>query len=213
LREGRAAEHQVNPFVSLLSEISYYLNSLNEVVSVNKNQKNLIKIMPTIFLVIFLIFQNMNGGAEEETMKSEKLLIDDFSKELSSFGTVWQGISDRVMGGVSDMEARILEDGYGRFLHLTGNVSLENNGGFIQARLFMNQKKKPYDASPYTGIALRVRGKGDAYYVYLRTPRTIFPWSFYGQCFKVAEQWTWAYLPFSSFRSENMLANKLNPSK
>lgn len=116
------------------------------------------------------------------------------------------------MGGVSDMEARILEDGDERFLHLTGNVSLENNGGFIQARLFMNQKKKPYDASPYTGIALRVRGKGDAYYVYLRTSRTIFPWSFYGRSFKVAEQWTWAYLPFSSFRSENMLANKLNPS-
>jgi len=186
---------------------------LKEVVSVNKNEKHLIKIKPTVFLVIFLIFQNMNSGAEEGTMKSEKLLIDDFSKELSSLGTVWQDITDRVMGGLSDMEARIVEDGEAKSLHLTGNVSLENNGGFIQVRLFMNQRKKPYDASPYTGIALRVRGRGNAYYVHLRTPRTIFPWSFYGQSFEVTEEWKWVYLPFTSFRSENMLANRLNPSK
>jgi hypothetical protein len=167
----------------------------------------------TLSVVFILLFQTINLRSEESTMKSKTLLIDDFSNNISPMGTVWEGFTDRVMGGVSDMKTSIVEDSGNNSLHLTGNVSLRNNGGFIQVRLFLNRGKKPYDASPYKGIAMRVRGSGDSYYVHLRTTRTIFPWSYYAQSFTTTEQWSRVYLPFSDFKSENMLSSKLNPSK
>jgi hypothetical protein len=144
---------------------------------------------------------------------AEKLLLDDFSDERSALGTSWEGFTDRVMGGVSDMQVRIQTDGAGRILHLSGNVSLENNGGFIQVRLLLNEKKQPFDASSYSGIALRVRGRDKGYYVHLRTTRTVFPWSYYAQEFSVSDEWNTVYLPFDDFKSEFMRSSRLNKAK
>lgn len=38
---------------------------------------------------------------------SQLSLIDDFSGDDSSLGTRWEGFTDRVMGGVSQLETRI----------------------------------------------------------------------------------------------------------
>ena len=46
----------------------------------------------------------------------------------------WQFISDRTMGGVSDGQAFVDKDGDLFFARLIGNVSTDNNGGFIQLR-------------------------------------------------------------------------------
>ena len=65
------------------------------------------------------------------------MLIDDFNDPggLSRLGTPWRSVTDQVMGGVST--ARIaFEEIQGRLcLCLSGDVSLDNNGGFIQASL------------------------------------------------------------------------------
>lgn len=100
---------------------------------------------------------------------NDQLLLDDFSGEMSTLGTRWEGFTDRVMGGVSDMNVRVESEGTDNILHLNGNVSLENNGGFIQVRLRLDEKKRHFDASAYTGVALRVRGKDRGHYVHLRT--------------------------------------------
>ena len=144
---------------------------------------------------------------------NDRLLLDDFSGEISALGTRWEGFTDQVMGGISEMNARIESDGFNNFLHLSGTVSLENNGGFIQVRIHLDENKRSFDASEYTGVALRVRGKDRGYYVHLRTTRTVFPWSYYAQEFPVSDEWTTVTLPFSDFQAEYMRSNTLNTSK
>jgi hypothetical protein len=149
-----------------------------------------------ILTILILLGSQTITLSQRSDMENELLLIDDFTGELSTLGTQWEGFTDQVMGGVADMNARVETDGTNKVLHLSGNVSLENNGGFIQVRLLFDEKKRPFDAEEYTGIALRVRGKDQGYYVHLRTTRTVFPWSYYGQEFPVSEEWNTVYLPF-----------------
>ena len=46
----------------------------------------------------------------------------------------WQFITDQVMGGVSSGKVEFLNDNNNLYVRLTGNVSTENKGGFIQIR-------------------------------------------------------------------------------
>jgi hypothetical protein len=147
-------------------------------------------------------------------LPGETRLIDDFAAETSALGTAWEGISDRVMGGVSELQVRILGQGPEARLRLSGRVSLENRGGFIQARLRLDPRKKTFAAGQYTGIALRVRGAEKGYYVHLRTTRNLFPWSYYAREFTVSDEWQTVYLPFNEFKPEGMRSSAvLNPDK
>lgn len=70
-------------------------------------------------------------------VNSNFLIIDDRSSgdTRSSLGTAWRVVSDTVMGGVSHgrLSAQTVQ---GRpCLAMTGDVRLDNNGGFIQASL------------------------------------------------------------------------------
>jgi hypothetical protein len=47
----------------------------------------------------------------------------------------------------------------------------------------------------------------------LRTPRTVFPWAYFGQPFAVSEQWTTVRLPFAGFRPQNMSGGRLEPGR
>lgn len=163
-------------------------------------------------ILTLLCFQTITLSQGND-MEGKILLLDDFSGEVSTLGTRWEGFTDQVMGGVSDMTARVEADGTNKVLHLSGNVSLENNGGFIQVRLLLDEKKRPFDAGEYTGIALRVRGKEQGYYIHLRTTRTVFPWSYYGQEFPVRDEWNSVYLPFSDFEAEYLRSSRLNTGK
>ena len=76
-----------------------------------------------------------------------------FEKKIdntSEFFKEWEYISDNVMGGVSTGKAEILENN-NSFLRLEGNVSTENNGGFIQVRTF-----KEIASDNFEGIKLRL---------------------------------------------------------
>ena len=170
--------------------------------------------MQKILILTILVLAGFQATvlAQDNDMK-DQLLLDDFSGQRSSLGTSWEGFTDQVMGGESEMNARIESEGGNNFLHLSGNVSLENNGGFIQVRLRLDEKKRPFDASEYAGVALRVRGKDRGYYVHLRTTRTVFPWSYYAQEIPVSEEWSTVTLPFSDFEAENMRSSALNTGK
>jgi len=53
---------------------------------------------------------------------------------------------------------------------LSGDVRLENNGGFLQAAPDLHPSGKSLDAAAYTGVRPVVCGNGERYSVHLRTP-------------------------------------------
>lgn len=130
------------------------------------------------------------------------MLIDDFrSTELeSSLGTRWRGVSDRVMGGVS--EALLGHEVVaGRpSMRLRGEVRLENDGGFIQAALDLSPAAGTLDASGYAGLRLTVCGNGERYGVHLRTTDCIRPWQSYRASFVAGSRWAAIELAFHAFR-------------
>ena len=80
------------------------------------------------------------------------MLIDDFSKTnlTSCLGPTWIGVSDQVMGGNSEARIEKTIVKFRRCLRLTGNVRLENNGGFIQAALSLSTRDTVLDASMFS---------------------------------------------------------------
>ena len=145
------------------------------------------------------------GTADEGT----DFVIDRFSSPdaRSDIETYWQLSTDRVMGGISEGKAYLTpknETGEQYILKLSGEVRLENNGGFIQVRLPLTSGNRPFDASEYSGIALQVRGNGEQYYIHLRTTQSRFPWAYYYQAFTAPGEWARIELPFESFIGENI---------
>jgi hypothetical protein len=133
------------------------------------------------------------------------LILDDRSSgtlcatSKASHGACWQAITDTVMGGVSDgrIAAALVE---GRpCLHLTGRVSLENNGGFVQASLDLD-KSGLLDARGYAGIEIEVFGNGESYNLHLRSADTRIVWQSYRAGFQAPAQWQTLRLPFSGFQ-------------
>lgn len=129
------------------------------------------------------------------------MIIDDFSRTnlVPATGTRWRSVTDQVMGGVSksSLKPRVAE---GRpYLHMAGDVSLENNGGFIQATLDLASNGGTLDASEFTGIRLIARGNGEQYGIHLRTPDNTRPWQSYRAQFIAAGNWTTVDLPFAVF--------------
>lgn len=68
----------------------------------------------------------------------------------------WNVVDDVVMGGRSSGNFTITEDGYGKF---SGEVSLENNGGFSSVKYDIETIK----VKPSYTILIRLKGDGNAY--------------------------------------------------
>lgn len=129
------------------------------------------------------------------------MLIDDFADEnlVSKLGTPWRGVSDQVMGGISEATVAYgVIDGR-RCLHLTGAVRLENDGGFIQAAVDLAPDGDTLDASGYNGLRLTARGDGERYSIHLRTPDNLRPWQSYRAHFTAGPEWQAIDLPFETF--------------
>ena len=128
------------------------------------------------------------------------LLIDDRSHiDLTScLGTSWRVVSDTVMGGVSQGRLSV-EAVLGRPCWcLQGEVSLANNGGFVQASLDLGAGEV-LDASAYRGFELDVCGNGETYNLHVRTADTRIVWQSYRASFVATAQWQTLRLPFSDF--------------
>jgi hypothetical protein len=106
------------------------------------------------------------------------------------------------MGGVSTGGVTLLSEGNQRFARMTGSVSTENNGGFIQMRLDLPEGA----AEGATGVRLIVRGNSQRYFVHLRTSGTRLPWQYYQAGFEVGPDWAEVRLPFEAFRPPALLA-------
>ena len=129
-------------------------------------------------------------------------LIDDRTGPAlrSARGTDWALISDGVMGGLSSGRLTA-EPVAGRpALHLTGQVSLENDGGFLQMALDLAPGGGPVDASGFAGVELDVAGPPETYGLHLRTAELTRPWQSYRADFAVTPEWTRLRLPFAALR-------------
>lgn len=140
-------------------------------------------------------------------------LIDDFSDQRSALGTEWQGFTDRVMGGRSDMQAGYRQIDGRTVLGMRGQVRLDNNGGFIQARLPLDARGDSFDASSFAGLRIEVRAlKPGAYYLHLRTADTRRPWAYYRARLDLGEGWTTLAVPWSAFEPQS-LNRPLDPTR
>lgn len=161
-------------------------------------------------LVIAMLVLSLNRPlAAGETL----VLIDDFRAQRSALGTSWQGFTDRVMGGLSDMQAGYREKEGSTVLAVTGQVRLENNGGFIQVRLPLDPGGNLLDVSQFEGIRVSARAiKPGAYYIHLRSADTRRPWSYYRAPLELGQDWAEIDLPWSAFEPRS-LHRPLDPSR
>lgn len=141
------------------------------------------------------------------------LLLDDFTDPAVDIVARWSVFSDRVMGGVSVARASLGEVDGRTALRLTGDVSLERNGGFIQvARALGTPAGAPLDASGYEGLSLSVWGAPGSYFVHLRTTDCRAPWQYYGAPLPVSATWETLVLPWHEFEPV-ALREPLDPSR
>ena len=123
---------------------------------------------------------------------AQPVMLENFNKGAQDR---WEYIADTVMGGVSEGRVQFVTADDQTVLKLSGNVSTQNNGGFIQARLPL-QEALPESAQ---GIWLKVRGNNQPYFVHLRTSGTLLPWQHYQAKFEVSDTWQVVRLPWSAF--------------
>ena len=123
----------------------------------------------------------------------------------------WQTVLDGVMGGLST--GRITA-GEGGTLRFSGELSLENNGGFSQVRTAVPEGTFEGE----TGLLLRVKGDGRTYQCDIRSSRLRLMAGGYQQLFKTkAGEWIEVEIPFdqcvaNSFGQRMRNAPKLDPA-
>ena len=124
---------------------------------------------------------------------------------LTTQGNRWQFFTDGVMGGKSSGKVNIDYIEGIKCYRMTGNVTTENNGGFIQMRV---QIQPPIPSNEYTGIYLKVFGNNLKYAVHIRTPYTKLPWQYYNAKFLAKNKWEKISLSFMNFKKSNFYQPK-----
>jgi hypothetical protein len=111
----------------------------------------------------------------------------------------WEFFADTVMGGMSTGQVSQESIAGRSATRLSGTVSLENNGGFVQMAFDINPDGSNFDSSPYHGIEIDVLGNDDIYDLRLRTSDLTRPWQSYRTSFKAASDWSTVKLAFTDF--------------
>ncbi|MDB4170939.1 CIA30 family protein [Polaribacter sp.] len=139
-------------------------------------------------------------------MNTSDALIFNFTKEanLSS----WQVIDDGVMGGRSQGNFAINEEGNAVF---EGTVSLDNYGGFSSVRHRLLEK----DISKYTKVLLRIKGDGKKYQFRIKEKRRDY--YSYITTFHTTNKWQTITLEmhqmYPAFRGRTLNMDNLKPNK
>ena len=168
--------------------------------------KKLLKIILPVSVVIFssialFILIKPNSLSEDDNINTMR--IDYLNNEKSK---EWVFFTDRVMGGRSSGSLSIKEEEGIKFYRMTGDVSTENNGGFIQFRTNLNRNSL-IDKN-FEGISMMVRGNNEDYNIHIRTGSTFLPWQYYSVTFFADENWTQIRLPFNTFKRSNFYQAK-----
>ncbi len=140
------------------------------------------------FAALLTVISNITATAKEN-------MITNFSEDGTD-SLKWRITDDRVMGGRSQGKFEITNQGTMRF---SGNLSLENNGGFSSVR----SGGVSFDLSDSEGLALRVKGDGRKYQVRLGTEARYRSWdvSFSAGFQTKKDTWVNVRIPFSDFKA------------
>lgn len=155
----------------------------------------------SLALINLVICFSINLGAYNIVLAKD-LIIDDRASgnKSSNLGTQWRLVTDQVMGGVSSGDLTLDSYKDKNCLRMRGDVSTDNNGGFVQIALDLN-KDKPFDASAYIGVELSVFGNNERYNVHFRTTDLWLPWQSYRFSFSATPEWQTIRIPFANLEA------------
>ena len=162
------------------------------------NTLNSIKLKKLIIYSVFFIFLCIYNSLQAQ---ENKMILDNLSNPgVTTQNQNWAFFTDGVMGGLSEGKAIISKVEGENCYHMTGNVTTENNGGFIQIR---NQLKPTISTKNYEGIYLKVYGNKEDYSIHIRTALTMAPWQYYKYSFNSRNKWNIIKAPFNQFKKSN----------
>lgn len=160
--------------------------------------KKFLNSIHTICFSIIILFSNMSNA--------NIFVLDKLNKPgTTTQGERWSFFTDGVMGGLSEGQATINNIDGIKCYQMTGNVTTENNGGFIQIRALLNPL---VNANIYDGIYIKVYGNNKKYSLHLRTKITLAPWQYYSYKFIAKNEWTEIRAPFEDFDKSNFYQPK-----
>ena len=128
------------------------------------------------------------GASQAATEETQMILKPD-----------WHYVSDGVMGGVSRGGISTGVEQGRPFTRLTGQVSLDNNGGFIQMAMDLDPGGAAFDASAYDGVEITLRVNGEPYDLRLRTDALRRPWQSFRVEIPALADWQTRRIPFPAF--------------
>lgn len=119
------------------------------------NTDKLIKNTLTNSAVVAVLLINPANATSEDNMLFRFADKDHFER--------WQINNDTVMGGVSQSQ---IKQNQQQELLFTGNVSLDNNGGFASTESHLR-----HNISSASALTIAVKGDGKVYQLRLKTPK------------------------------------------
>ena len=154
----------------------------------------------------YLIFFIVIIFSYSVTIKGKDMILYDFSnQERLNDNHPWRFFTDGVMGGLS--QGTVKRDNIEgiQCYKMSGDVTTENNGGFIQIRLDLDPKN---EINKYEGLYLKIYGNNQKYYLHIRTGLTLAPWQYYSHSFITNNQWTTIKTPLKDFKRSNFYQPK-----
>lgn len=130
------------------------------------------------FLILILLFC---------TMSQNRTTIYNFEKDKGT--SQWFVVDDVVMGGRSSGNLFINKDGHGVF---SGEISLENNGGFSSIRL----RIPPMETQSTSKVLLKIKGDGKSYQ--FRVKSNVRDYYSYVISFATSGSWETIEIPLNS---------------
>ena len=140
-------------------------------------------------------------------------VIDDLSQPSprASNGASWELIADRVMGGLSNgtMLREVVQDR--EAIHMRGDVSLENNGGFSSMRVDLADGL--FDG--FDAVKLRVKGDGREYRLGAKAGRGAGAGGYWAPFATTKDRWIEVVVPIADLERHFMgqrLPGRLDPA-
>ena len=143
--------------------------------------------------------------------RPKSLVLSSFTNGYMLPGAGWRGFSDRVMGGISNAELDSATIAGKNCIQLTGNVTRESNGGFIQMALYFGRDYDEFDGSAYKGVELLVYGNNEDYNLHIRTSDCGWYDESYRMTFYAEPSWQKIRVPWEAFEANKVEAS-LNSS-
>lgn len=143
--------------------------------------------------------------------ENNNLMLSNFSNGYMLPGLAWRGFSDRVMGGISNASLNSARIDGRNCIRLSGNVTRESNGGFIQMAMYFGRSYNELNASDYKGLELMVYGNNEDYNIHVRTSDCSWHDESYRMTFFAEPRWQRLRVPWDAFEP-NRITEPLDSS-